>query len=226
VRYSCVCIRADPGCKAELAPRAEDLRAIFGGLQPITLAIAEQEQVPAQRVTQQTIADEPVQSLEPLAHIDDFRGQIDRRRWTQSKHGLRPLEDSQQAFESTRIKIRMYLDPAPARQHHGQPTTRFLLRQQFPGVQLPGTNRPAEEVGLRLLFQRSFFRWRSRVPKRKPRLWQNSLRRMPLLTNSATNAEPPLAYVAWALTTLFLGSFEHFNTDPACRRGGLVRRLR
>ena len=78
----------------------------------------------------------PVQSLEPLAHIGDSRGQIDPRRWTQSKHGLRPLEDSQQAFESIRIKIRMYLDPAPARQRHGQPTTRFLLRQQFPGVQL------------------------------------------------------------------------------------------
>jgi len=50
-----------------------------------------------------------------------------------------------------------------------------------------GTNRPAEEVGLRLLFQRRFFRWRTRVLKLKPRLWQNSLRRIPLLTNSATN---------------------------------------
>src|ERR1019366_6924977 len=48
------------------------------------------------------------------------------------------------------------------------------------------TNRPAEEVGLRLFFQRRFFRWRCRVPKLKPRLRQNSLRRMPLLTNSAT----------------------------------------
>ena len=50
-----------------------------------------------------------------------------------------------------------------------------------------GTKRPAEEIGLRLLFQRSFFRWRSSVLKLKPRLWQNSLRRIPLLTNSATN---------------------------------------
>src|ERR1019366_2270390 len=49
------------------------------------------------------------------------------------------------------------------------------------------TNRPAEEVRLRLFFQRRFFRWRSRVLKLKPRLRQNSLRRMPLLTNSATN---------------------------------------
>ncbi len=50
-----------------------------------------------------------------------------------------------------------------------------------------GTNRPAEETGLRLLFQRRFFRWRSSVLKLKPRLWQNSLRRIPLLTNSVTN---------------------------------------
>src|ERR1019366_1394070 len=37
--------------------------------------------------------------------------------------------------------------------------------------------------------------------------------------------EPPRVYVAWALTTLFLGSSRHFNTDPACRTGVLVRRL-
>ena len=49
------------------------------------------------------------------------------------------------------------------------------------------SNRPAEETGLRLLFERRFFRWRSSVLKLKPRLWQNSLRRIPLLTNSATN---------------------------------------
>src|ERR1035438_10459458 len=30
----------------------------------------------------------------------------------------------------------------------------------------------------------------------------------------------------WALTTLFLRSSGHFNTDPACRTGVLVRRLR
>ena len=35
--------------------------------------------------------------------------------------------------------------------------------------------------------QRSFLRWRSSVLRLKPRLWQNSLRRIPLLTNSAIN---------------------------------------
>jgi hypothetical protein len=49
------------------------------------------------------------------------------------------------------------------------------------------TNRPAEETGLRLLFQSRFFRWRSSVLKLKPRLRQNSLRRIPLLVNSATH---------------------------------------
>jgi hypothetical protein len=32
-------------------------------------------------------------------------------------------------------------------------------------------------------------------------------------------------YVAWALTTLFLRSSGHYNTDPSCRTGVLVRRL-
>jgi hypothetical protein len=39
-------------------------------------------------------------------------------------------------LERIRIKIRMYLDPAPARQHNCQPTTRFLGRRRFVGGQL------------------------------------------------------------------------------------------
>ena len=88
-------------------------------LQPIALAVAEQEQVPAQRLTRQSIPNQSVQPFEPLAHVGDPGGQIDPCGWTQSKHGLRPLQDAHQAFERTRIKIRMHLDPAPARQHHG-----------------------------------------------------------------------------------------------------------
>ncbi len=104
-------------------------------LQPIALAVAEQEQVPAQRLTRQSIADETVQSFEPLAHVGDSRSQIDPRGWAQSKHGLRPLQDAHQAFERGRVKITLHFDPAPARQHHGQPTTRFLLLRRFPGGQ-------------------------------------------------------------------------------------------
>src|ERR1035437_4919013 len=50
-----------------------------------------------------------------------------------------------------------------------------------------GINRPAEEALLLFLFQRCFFRCRLSVPKLKPRFLQNSLRRMPLLTNSVTS---------------------------------------
>ncbi len=105
-------------------------------LQPIALAVAEQEQVPAQRLTRQTIPNQTVQPLEPLAHVGDPGGQIDPCSWTQSKHGLRPLQDAHQAFERTRIKIRMHLDPAPTRQHHGQPATRFVPPRRFLGRQL------------------------------------------------------------------------------------------
>ena len=38
-------------------------------------------------------------------------------------------------------------------------------------------------------------------------------------------AELPHGYVAWALATLFSRSSGHYNTDPACRTGVLVRRL-
>jgi hypothetical protein len=96
-------------------------------LQSIALAVAEQEKVPAQRLTRQSIPDQPERPFEPLAHVGDPGGQIDPRSWAQSKHVLHPLRDAHQAFERTPIKIRMHLDPVPARQHHGQPTTRFVL---------------------------------------------------------------------------------------------------
>ena len=105
-------------------------------LQPIALAVAEQEQVPAQRLTRQTIADEAVKPLEPLAHVCYSCSQIDPCGWAQSKHALHSLQCTHQALERTRIKIRMHLDPAPARQHHGQPTTWFVLLRRFPGRQL------------------------------------------------------------------------------------------
>jgi hypothetical protein len=46
--------------------------------------------------------------------------------------------------------------------------------------------RPTEEAAL-LFFQRCFFRCLFSVPKLKPRLRQNSLRRIPLPINSDTN---------------------------------------
>ena len=106
-------------------------------LQPIALAVAEQEQVPAKRLTRQTIPDQTVQPLEPLAHVGDSGSQIDPCGWTQSKHGLHPLQCIHQALERIHIKITLHFDPAIARQHHGQPATRFVLRRRrFSGGQL------------------------------------------------------------------------------------------
>ena len=50
-----------------------------------------------------------------------------------------------------------------------------------------GTNRAAEATARSFLFQRCFLRWRFNVLKLKPRFWQNSLRRIPLVMNSATD---------------------------------------
>ena len=105
-------------------------------LQTIALGVAEQEQVPTQRLARQSIPDQTVQPLEPLAHVGDPGGQIDPCGWTQSKHGLHPLQGTDQVLERIRIKIRMYLDPASARQYHDQPTTRFVLLRRLPGRQL------------------------------------------------------------------------------------------
>jgi hypothetical protein len=84
-------------------------------LQPVALGVAEQKQVPTKRLTRQSIPDQTVQPFEPLPHVSDSRGQIDPCGWTQAKHGLHPLQCTHQARERVRIKIRMYLDPAPAR---------------------------------------------------------------------------------------------------------------
>jgi hypothetical protein len=147
-------------------------------------------------------------------------GQIDPCSWNQSKHGLCPLRDAHQAFERTRTKIRMYFDPAPARQHYCQPTPRFVLRRRLPGRQL----HPHQTTGPGhwLTPSVSLDGW-SNVLKLKLQLWQNLLR--------CSQTRPPTAefshgYVAWALTILFWRSSGHFNTDHACRTSVLVRRLR
>jgi len=76
----------------------------------------------------------------------------------QSKHGLRPLQQTYQALERMRIKIRLHLDPEPARQHHASPQLGSCCFADSLAANSTATKRPAEEIGLRLLFQRSFFR--------------------------------------------------------------------
>src|SRR5664280_723664 len=68
-----------------------------------------------ERLTRQSIPNQTVQPFEPLAHVGDSSGQIDPCGWTQSKHGLHPLQHTHQALERIHVKIRMYLDPAPSR---------------------------------------------------------------------------------------------------------------
>jgi hypothetical protein len=105
-------------------------------LQPIALGIAEQEQMPAKRLTRQSVSDKTVQPLEPLAHVGDSRSQIDPCGWAQSKHGLDPLQHTDQPLECVHIKIAMHFDSAPAGQHHGQPATPLLFSRRFPYGQL------------------------------------------------------------------------------------------
>ncbi len=81
-----------------------------------------------------------------------------------------------------RIKIRMDLDSAPERQHHGQPQLASRCVGDFLAANSTGTHRPADETALLRLFQRCFFRCRSSVPKLRPDSCKNSL-----LTNSATS---------------------------------------
>src|SRR5258708_38796201 len=82
--------------------------------------------------------------------------------------GLRPTHGDESAF-------RRLID--------SNRVTRDFRRSANPPSLIPDLGK----VLLVLLFHRLFFKWRSSVLKLKPRLWQNSLRRIPLLTNSSTN---------------------------------------
>ena len=121
------------------------------------------------RVTRQSVPDQTVQPLEPLAHVGDSGGQIDPCGWTQSKHGLRPLQRTHQTLQRIHIKVRMDLDPAAAREHHSQPTTRFVLRRRFPGGQLhrhqPAGRRSSSTLSLpALLLQMTVKRAKAQTP--------------------------------------------------------------
>jgi len=74
--------------------------------------------------------------------------------------------------------------------------------------------RPTEEINLRLLFQRRFFRWQSSVlssnldsGKTRSAAYRCSQTRPP-------TAGLPHGYVAWALTILFLRSSGHSTQTP------------
>jgi hypothetical protein len=131
--------------------------------------------------------DQAVQPLEPLAHVGDSGGQIDPCGWTQSKHGftLAPVHS---------LGARTYSDQnqdvprsgARPRSTTASPQLGSCCVGDFLAANSTGTNRPPRNF-LVFLFQRVASSdgdpaCRSSNPTR-----QNSLRRMPLLTNSATN---------------------------------------
>src|SRR5208282_5574680 len=99
-------------------------------------ALQNKNRCPLKGLARQLIPDQTVQPFEPLAHVGDPGGQIDPCGWTQSKHGLHPLQCTHQALERICIKVRMHLDPTPARQHHRQSATRLVRHWRFPGGQL------------------------------------------------------------------------------------------
>jgi hypothetical protein len=82
----------------------------------------------------------------------------------------------------------MHLDPAPPGSTTASPQVGSCSFGDFLAANSTGTNRPAEEAAGLFLFQRCSFRCRFSVPKLNRRLRQNSLRRIPLLMNSATNS--------------------------------------
>jgi hypothetical protein len=89
-----------------------------------------------------------------------------------------------------------------------------------------GTNLPSAGALLVFLFDRRFFRWRSNVLKLKPRLRQNSLRRIPLFTNSATNCRTSARVRRPRTATCcspFMPTLQHrFHSST----GAFLRRLR
>ena len=105
-------------------------------LQPFALAVAELEPVPLQRLTRQSIPDQTLQPFEPLVHVGEPSDQIDPCSWAQSKHGLRPLEDSHQHSNVLVSKSGCTSISRPPRWHCCQPTTWFVLLRRFPGRQL------------------------------------------------------------------------------------------
>ena len=128
-----------------------------------------------------------VQPFELLAHVGDAGGQIDPCSWAPSKHGLRPFQDATRRSNVLVSKSGCTSIRLPPGSTTASPQLGSWGVGDFLVANSTFTNRPAEETGLGLLFQRRIFKWRSSVLKLKPRLWQNSLRCIPLLTNSATN---------------------------------------
>ena len=132
-------------------------------------------------------ANQAIQALEALAHVRGSGREIDPCSCAQSKHGLHPLQHTHQTLSVCTSKSRCTSIRRPPHNTTASPQLACWSAGGFLMVNSTGTNRPSAEALLVFLFPHRFFRWRSSVLKLKPRLWQNSLGRMPLLRNSATS---------------------------------------
>jgi hypothetical protein len=176
-------------------------------------------------VTRQTIPNQTLRPLAPPAHVGDPGGQIDPCNGTQSKHGFRLLQDAQQAFERTRIRVRC----TSIRRPPGSTPASPQVGSRSSAISWPPTppapnNRPKKlacSLSSTALLQMAIqsAEPQTRLSQTRSAAYRCSQTRPP-------TAEAPHSYIAWALTALFLRSSGHCNTDPACRTRVLLRLLR
>jgi len=186
--------------------------------QPITLAVAEQEQVPAQRLTRQSIPNQTVQPLEPLAHVGDPGGRIDPCSWAYSlgarthSHQNKDVPRSGNrlaallsAHKWRRLASAISSRPIPPSRLHQLAGQRSWAKPSIPTPLFQMAIHRAEAQPSTLAKTRSAAYRSSRIPPPTPGF------------RACTSLGEP--------TTLFLCSSGDFNTAFAFRTGMLVRRL-
>ena len=107
-------------------------------------------------------------------------------RLPKSKHGLHPLQYTHKALERIGIKSGCVSIRSPPGSNTASPQLASRCVGDLLAANATFSNRPAEETGLRLLFQRSRFRWRSSVLTQTPTPTKLAAAYTPAM-NSATN---------------------------------------